>query len=324
MKAIVYDAPGDATVLHIEERPIPNCKANEVLIKVVGAGINRPDIFQRIGRYPAPHGVVQDIPGLEVAGIIEQVGKDVKHQYVGQQVCALVPGGGYAEYVAVDAGSCLPKPSGISLEDAAALPETLFTVWHNIFQRGKLKPGEDVFIYGGSGGIGSMAIQLVNLYGSRAYTMASSIEKELYCISLGAIRVVKQEKCNILEVLGENSMDVVLDSVGGEYLDVNLNLLRTEGRLIYINAMNGNHPSLNIMKVMQKRLHITGSTLRNRSYSFKKELAQDIIQNAYPLIESPQFKSLVNYTFPMEKVVEAHQLMESREFTGKIILLFNQ
>ncbi len=324
MKAIVYNVPGDATVLHIEERPIPCVNENEVLIKVVAAGINRPDIFQRKGRYPAPHGIVQDIPGLEVAGTIEKTGINVKYQYVGQQVCALVPGGGYAEYVAVDAGSCLPLPSGFSCEAAAALPETLFTVWHNIFQRGKLKLGEDVFIYGGSGGIGSMAIQLVNLFGSKAYTMASTIEKEQYCLSLGAIRVVRQDEAGQIEVLGENSMDVVLDSVGGEYLDVNLNLLRTEGRLIYINAMNGNHPSLNIMKVMQKRLHITGSTLRNRSYSFKKELAENIVQNAYPLIESPQFQNVVRYSFPMEKVVEAHQLMESREFTGKIILHFNQ
>lgn len=322
MKAIAYHMPGDPSVLQLTERPIPVIADNEVLIEVKAAGINRPDILQRQGKYPAPAGVVQDIPGLEVAGTILETGVNVHHWQAGDRVCALVPGGGYAAYVAVDAGSCLPLPRGFSLEEAAALPEALFTVWHNVFQRGQLQQHEHVLIYGGSGGIGSMAIQLVHLAGAHAFTLASSPEKKKYCLELGAEKVVDYDDREILKVLSNDSVHLILDSLGGKYTDINLELLKPEGRLVFINAMEGTRPPLNILKLMTKRLHITGSTLRSRHKEFKSALAKDILKNAYPLLEDKRFKSMVRYRFPIEKASEAHVLMESRNFMGKIILYF--
>lgn len=321
MKAIVITQPGDPGVMQLQERPVPQVQPNEVLIRVVAAGVNRPDIFQRKGNYPPPAGVVQDVPGLEVSGIIEQVGAQVGELQMGDEVCALIPGGGYAEYVSADAGSCLPKPESISLEDAAALPEVLFTVWHNVFQRGRLQQGERILIYGGSGGIGSMAIQLARLADAVPYTSASSKEKAAWCSSLGAERVVMHHEEDVESVLGAESMDVILDSIGGKYFPVNLELLRAEGRLIYINAMEGRKVALDILKLMRKRIHITGSTLRNRSHDFKKELADDIRNRAFPLLEDARFQSMVQHRFTLAEAAEAHRLMESREFMGKIILL---
>lgn len=322
MNAVVLNQPGEAHELRVEDYTKPSPRSNEVLIRVKAAGVNRPDIFQRQGKYPAPNGIVQDILGLEVSGIIEEVGVGVTSWKPGAEVCALVPGGGYAEYVTVDSGSCLPIPDNISLEDAAAIPEVLFTVWHNVFQRGQLQKGESVLIYGGSGGIGSMAIQLCHLFGAKVYTLASTEEKVSYCYKLGADKVINYKKENLLQGIGNNSVDVILDSLGGEHLDVNLDLLRSEGRLVYINAMDGVKSSLNLMKLMVKRVQISGSTLRARSMKFKKSLAEDILVNAYPLVGSPYFKSPVNYRFSFHQAAEAHALMESRDFVGKIILLF--
>jgi len=321
MQAIVISDYGGPSVLKPEKRSIPEPKENEVLIKVSAAGVNRPDVFQRKGNYPAPPGVVEDVPGLEVSGWIETVGSEVSQWKAGQEVCALVAGGGYAEYVTVDAGSLLPIPKGISLEEAAALPEVLFTVWHNIFQRGGLSAGEDVLIYGGSGGIGSMAIQLVRLFGSNPFTLASSTEKAEYCVRLGAEKVVNYKEEKVLDALGKNSMDLILDSVGGDYFSINMDLLRPDGRLVYINAMDGMSVPLHIMKLMQKRIHITGSTLRARSTDFKKDLANDILQNAFPLLEEKGFQSMVRHQFSLEEAAAAHELMESRDFMGKIILI---
>ncbi|MBN9350414.1 MAG: NAD(P)H-quinone oxidoreductase [Chitinophagaceae bacterium] len=321
MRAVVFNEPGEPSVLHIENRDKPVPGDNEVLIKVAAAGVNRPDTFQRLGRYPAPKGIVQDIPGLEISGTIEKAGSKVTTWKEGQSVFALVAGGGYAEYVVADAGSCLPVPKGFSLEDAAALPEVLFTVWHNLFQRGGLKKGEDVLIYGGSGGIGAMAIQLTNLFGAHAYSMASSEGKMNYCLDLGAKKVVNYKEKKLPDELGTESMDLILDSLGGEYLDTNLDLLRPDGRLVYINAMEGGRPPFDIKKMMRKRLHITGSTLRARDYEFKKALAEDIYRNAFPLLEDKRFKNMVKSRFPLEMAADAHRLMESRDFVGKIILL---
>lgn len=321
MKAIVITRPGSPSVLEMRERPVPEMGAEEVLIRVSAAGINRPDVFQRKGNYPAPPGVVQDIPGLEVSGRIEAVGDAVTRWKAGDEVCALIPGGGYAEYVTAHEGSCLPIPQGMSLEESAALPEVLFTVWHNVFQRGRLRAGERILIYGGSGGIGSMAIRLSSLFGAIPFTLAGSAEKADFCTSLGAEKVIEYHKENALERLGENFVDVILDSIGGEYFEQNIDLLRPEGRLVYINAMEGAKVELNIMKLMLKRLYITGSTLRARSHSFKKELASDILQNAYPLIEREEWSSMVRYRFPLREAAEAHALMESRDFMGKIILI---
>lgn len=323
MRAIIISSPGAPEVLRLEERPIPVIKENEVLIKTAAAGVNRPDVFQRQGNYPAPEGAVQDIPGLEVSGIIEKTGSAVTGWKPGDEVCALVTGGGYAEYVAADAGSCLPIPRGISLTDAAALPEVLFTVWHNVFQRGNLKKGEHVLIYGGSGGIGSMAIQLVRLFGAIPYTLASSADKIDHCRSLGAERVINYKDEDLLSILGSESMDVILDSIGGDYFVINLDLMRPDGRLVYINAMEGRKAEIDIMKVIRKRLHITGSTLRARSPEFKKSLAQDILENAFPLLQNDRFKNMVSHRFLLEEAAEAHRLMESRNFLGKMILITN-
>lgn len=320
MKTITISEFGAPSVLHVTEKPVPQIGEKEVLIKVSAAGVNRPDIFQRKGHYPAPKGAIQDIPGLEVSGEIVETGTAVTQWTAGDQICALVPGGGYAEYVAADAGSCLPVPKGMSTEEAAALPEVLFTVWHNVFQRGGLQPDEDVLIYGGSGGIGSMAIQLVHLFGSRPYTLVSTAEKAEYCMELGAHHVINYKTEALPEALPEASIDLILDSLGAAYFTHNMRWLRPEGRLVYINAMQGEEISVPVMQLMQKRIHLTGSTLRARSLVFKKSLADDIRQNAFPLLEHEKFRSMVRYRFPLEEAAAAHELMESRDFTGKIIL----
>jgi|SRR5690625_267407 len=321
MKAIVLKDFGSPEVLKIENRPQPQVGDKEVLIKVAAAGLNRADLAQRKGNYPAPKGSVQDILGLEVSGIIEKTGKKVTQWKIGDEVCALLPGGGYAEYVSVDEGSCLPIPKGFSLTDAASIPEVLLTVWQNIFQIGQLQSDENVLIYGGSGGIGSMAIQIASHFGVQVFTLASSSEKEKYCLSLGAKKVVNYKEQDVVEELGRNSVHLILDSVGGPYLNKNLDLLKTEGRLVYINAMGGKS-DLNIFKLMQKRIHLTGSTLRSRSLEHKKQLTAEAVEKAYPIIEKDDFINMVSHRFAADDVVAAHQLMESREFMGKIILCF--
>lgn len=321
MKAAILTEFGNPDVIEIQECPTPTPKENEVLIKVTAAGINRADLAQRKGNYPAPKGSVQNILGLEVSGQIEELGAKVSKWKIGDEVCALLPGGGYAEYATIDEGSCLPVPKGFSLADAAGIPEVLLTVWQNIFQIGKLQPQQKVLIYGGSGGIGSMGIQLVNLFGATAYSLASTTEKVSYCSSLGAQKVINYKSQNLIEELGKNSMNLILDSVGGEYLNTNLDLLKPEGRLVYINAMGGNG-KLNIFKMMQKRIHLTGSTLRARSLAHKKQLIEEAVEKAYPLIESKEFKYPTTQKFSIEEVVKAHQLMESRNFMGKILLTF--
>ncbi len=322
MRVVILKNYGDAEVLQLEKREKPQPKENEVLIKVAASGLNRADISQRKGHYPAPKGTPQNILGLEVSGTVEAKGDQVNQWEVGQQVCALLPGGGYAEYVTIDAGSCLPIPKNYDLIDAASLPEVLFTVWHNVFQRGRLQKGEEVFVYGGSGGIGSMAIQLINLFGASVNTLASTEQKIAYCRALGAKKVLNYTSENILEQLGRDSMDLIFDSFGGDYLSTNLEMLKIEGRLVYINAMLGGFPKIELFKMMQKRLWITGSTLRSRAYSFKAQLADEIKVKAYPLLEDKRFTNMVTRRFPVEKVVEAHQLMGSRDFLGKIILTF--
>jgi len=321
MKAVIFQDYGNPSVLEISPYSKPQPKANELLIKVAAAGMNRADLAQRKGNYPAPKGCVQNILGLEVSGVIEEVGEAVSSWKKGDKVCALLAGGGYAEYVTVDEGSCLPIPKGFSLEEAAGLPEVLLTVWQNIFQIGNLQPDENVLIYGGSGGIGSMAIQLVSLYGANAFTLASSAEKMKYCTALGAKKVINYKKQDLLEEFGKNSMNLILDSVGGKYLNKNIDLLNTAGRLVYINAMEGKG-ELNIFKMMQKRIHLTGSTLRSRSLSHKSSLVKEVIEKAYPLIEKDSFKLKIAKKFSVDEVVKAHELMESRDFMGKVLLCF--
>jgi NADPH2:quinone reductase len=320
MKAVIITTPGKAEVLKIAEREIPVIAENEVLIKVKAAGVNRPDVIQRQGKYPAPSGAPKDIPGLEVSGIIEKIGTHVKQWKVGDQVCALVAGGGYAEFVNADAGLCLPIAEGFNFVAAASLPETIFTVWSNVFQRGNLKEGESILIHGGSSGIGITAIQLAKSFAANVIVTVGSDEKGQACLDLGADAFINYKTQDFEKELADRNVHVILDMIGGEYFDKNLNVLRPEGRLVYINAMKGNTVPLNLMKVMQKRITITGSTLRSREISFKRNLALEIHQKVWPVLASGKFKPVIFATFPLKDAYKAHKLMETSQHIGKIIL----
>lgn len=320
-KVIHYPEPGEPSVLGLSEVELPPCRENEVLIRVVSSGINKPDIFQRKGRYPAPAGFfLPQVPGLEVAGVIEHCGSGVIRWKAGDEVCALLAGGGYAEYVVVDSRHCLPKPSGLSFTEAASLPETTFTVWHNLFQRGGLRKGESVLIHGGSGGIGITALQLASLVASKVITTAGTPEKCSRCLDLGADIAINYRTEDFEEELNDISIDVILDSIGGSYFDKNMNILNPDGRLVYINAVSGSEVNLNIRKMMAKRITITGSTLRSRDADFKANLASQVEKNVWPFIESKQFLPVIDKVFSVSEVVEAHRLMESGEHFGKIVI----
>ena len=321
MKAIVITKPGDADVLQIAELPKPEPAENEVLIKVRAAGVNRPDIAQRMGKYAAPAGAPQDIPGLEVSGIIEKCGLGVVRWKVGDEVCALLAGGGYAEFAVAHGGNCLPVPGNVSLQDAASLPETVFTVWHNVFQKGKLKKGEHLLVHGGTSGIGITAIQIAHALGARVFCTAGSAEKCTAALKLGASICINYKQEDFEQVLKAEGADVILDMIGGEYFEKNISLLREDGRLVFINAMQGTSATLNVMDIMRRRLTITGSTLRNRSNDFKQELAAQVEEHVWPLITQKLVTPVVYKTFPLARAAAAHQLMESSEHIGKILLL---
>nr|WP_210354317.1 NAD(P)H-quinone oxidoreductase [Sphingobacterium tabacisoli] len=322
MQAVVITEPGGPEVLQVQERTIPLLGKKEVLITVHAAGVNRPDVFQRRGNYPAPVGTVADIPGLEVAGVVAAVGEDCRNFEVGDRVMALVAGGGYAQYVAVDHGSCIHIPDNLSFIEAAGMPETLFTVWHNVFERGRLSGGERFLVHGGAGGIGSTAIQLAHLFGAEVFTTVGTSDKESFVRDLGASHIVNYKESDFEKSWGASSMDVILDSVGGSYFEKNINLLAEEGRLVVINAMQGAKVELNLIKMMQKRIYLTGSTLRNRSLEFKRQLTEAICQNVIPLIETGAYKTPIAEVFSYKDARYAHELMESRAFSGKIILAF--
>lgn len=262
MKAVILTEFGDPSVLKLREKPRPELRPNDILIKVKAAGVNRPDVIQRKGYYPAPEGEPQDILGLEVAGVVEEVGSEVTRWKVGDEVFTLIGGGGYAEYVRVDQYLALPKPQNLSFTEAASLPETLYTVWSNVFQRGGLKKGEKFLVHGGSSGIGITAIQLAKIIGADVYTTVGSKEKQEAVKALGATIAVNYKEEDFLEVLKEIGMDVILDMIGGDYYEKNIELLNPDGRLVYINSMGGAKVTANLMKIMQKRLTVTGSTLR--------------------------------------------------------------
>lgn len=321
MKAIIITKPGEPNVLQPGERPIPVPEKNEVLIKIKAAGINRPDIAQRQGRYPAPPGAPADIPGLEVSGIIEECGSGVSRWKKGDEVCALLSGGGYAEYVTVPAGQCLPVPKGFSFIEAASLPETVFTVWHNVFQRGALKQGESFLIHGGSSGIGVTAIQLAKAIGATVFATAGTEEKVKACLDLGADKCINYKEEDFEKILETEGVDVILDMIGGDYVPKNMRLLRPDGRMVFINAMKGAEMDLNIRDIMKKRLTITGSTLRSREVSFKSALANEIEAHVWPWIEQGKFKPVIYKTFPLDEADKAHELMESSSHIGKIVLV---
>jgi NADPH:quinone reductase len=324
MKAIIISKPGPPAVLIPADRPTPLPGKNEVLIQIKAAGVNRPDVAQRKGNYPPPPGASVDIPGLEVAGIIEACGAEVSRWKKGDKVCALLTGGGYADYVTVNEGQCLPIPTNLSFAEAASLPETVFTVWHNVFRRGLLKEGEHFLVHGGSSGIGITAIQLAKALGALVFATAGSKKKCDACIKLGADECINYKEEDFEKVLAPKGADVILDMIGGDYVAKNIRLLRPDGRMVFINAMKGNQMELNIRDIMQKRLTITGSTLRARDISFKATLAEEIEKNVWPLIESGKFKPIIYKTFPLQDAYKAHELMESSEHIGKIVLVNNE
>jgi len=323
MIAIEIREPGEPEVLVPVERPRPSPESGEVLIKVVAAGVNRPDVFQRRGRYPPPPGA-SDIPGLEVAGTIEALGSDVREWRVGDTVCALVAGGGYAEYCAAPAPQCLPVPRGLDVVAAAAIPETFFTVWTNAFERGRLRSGESILVHGGSSGIGTTAIQIARARGARVFATAGTAEKCAACERLGAERCINYREADFVDVInkltGGRGVDVVLDMVGGEYFPRNLDVLAVEGRLVEIATLHGVKAELNIQTIMQRRLTVTGSTLRARPVAEKGAIARAVREHVWPLVESGAVTPIVFKTFPLRDAAAAHRLMESGEHIGKIVL----
>jgi putative PIG3 family NAD(P)H quinone oxidoreductase len=323
MLAIEIRAPGGPEVLVPAERPMPSITAGEVLIKVAAAGVNRPDVAQRLGRYPPPPGA-SDIPGLEIAGTIQAVGSDVKNWRAGDQVCALVSGGGYAEYCAAPAPQCLPLPRGTDLVHAAAIPETTFTVWTNVFERGRLKSGESILVHGGSSGIGTTAIQLAKARGARVFATAGTAEKCRACESIGADRAINYRDSDFVaavrELTGGKGVDVILDMVGAEYLQRNLDALAMEGRLVHIGQLGGAKAQINLTPLLRNRLTITGSTLRARSISEKGAIAAAVHEHVWPLFESGAVRVVVHQTFPLSNAAEAHRVMESTAHIGKLVL----
>jgi len=320
MKAIVITAPGPPDVLQLQEREKPQPKPNEVLIRVKAGGVNRPDIAQRKGDYPPPADVPQDIPGLEVAGTIEEIGAEVTAWKTGDAVCALLGGGGYAEFAVVDARHCLPVPNGWSFAEAASLPETVFTVWQNVFERGRLKAGETFLVHGGSSGIGTTAIQLAKAFGAEVYATAGSRDKCKACEDLGAKRSINYKTEDFEEALKDTGADVILDMIGGDYILKNIRLLKPDGRLVYINAMKGGKAEIDVIDIMKKRLTLTGSTLRNRDASFKAQLSVAIKEQVWPVLEAGKFKPVIYKTFKLKDAAAAHQLMERSEHIGKVVL----
>ena len=320
MKVIEIVEPGGPSVLKSSVRSIPKPKRNEVLIKISYAGINRPDVLQRSGSYLPPPGA-SDLPGLEASGIIFAIGDNVTNWEVGDEVCALLPGGGYAEYAVTQASHCLPVPTGMSLKQAAALPETLFTVWSNVFQRGGLKPNEKFLVHGGSSGIGTMAIQLANLFGSEVYATAGSEAKCSACEELGAKRAINYNKEDFLEVIKSiGGVHLILDMVGGAYIEKNIKALVDDGRLVQIAFLKGAKVELNFAQIMTRRLTVTGSTLRPQSDLSKAQIASELLEKIWPLLSTGRINPVINSVFDLNDVSSAHLLMESSKHIGKIVL----
>ena len=323
MTAIDPPGPGGPEVLEPVERPVPSPGVGEVLIQVAAAGINRPDVLQRRGLYPPPPGA-PSILGLEVAGTVVALGADVASIELGQPVCALVAGGGYAHYAVAPAGQCLPIPEGLSATEAAAMPETLFTVWTNLFQRAYAREGECVLVHGGTSGIGTMAIALGSLFGLRVVVTCGSEEKCRRAEALGAVRAIDYRSSDFVEEVaaftGGKGVDIVLDMVGGDYLPRNLACLSEEGRHVSIAVQRGATAEINIAAVMMRRLILTGSTLRARSVEFKSLVADELARNVWPHVAAGRLRPVIDSVFPLFEAAAAHRRMESGEHVGKIVL----
>ncbi|UBM59482.1 NAD(P)H-quinone oxidoreductase [Marinilongibacter aquaticus] len=320
MKAITISEFGSAEVLQLSEVPTVSATNDEVLIEVKASGINRSDVLQRQGKYAAPNNTTNQIPGLEVAGVVVACGPNVTQWKKGDRVCALLPGGGYAQYAAVKEGQCLPIPAGLNFVEAASLPETVFTVWSNIFERGKLKPKESLLVHGGSSGIGVTAIQIANALDARVIVTVGNQEKAAFCYGLGADLCIDYKTQDFETILKDEGVDVILDMIAGPYFQKNLNILKEDGRLVHINAEGGQHVTMDVWQLMIKRLTVSGSTLRGRDYTYKKRLATEIKTHVWPLIEAGKFKPIVYKVFSYKNAVQAQQCMEESKHIGKIIL----
>lgn len=323
MTAIEIREPGGPEVLVTANRPVPAPGEGEVLIRVAAAGVNRPDVLQRQGGYPPPPGA-SDIPGLEIAGHVVTLGPGVEGVAEGDEVTALVTGGGYAEYCAAPAAQCLRVPAGLTLVEAAAMPETFFTVWTNVFDRGGLQRGESLLVHGGSSGIGTTAIQLARAFGARVFATAGSAAKCRACEDLGAERAINYREEDFVEIVKEATggagANVILDMVGGDYIVRDIKALAPEGRLCFIAFLGGSEAEVDFLPVMLKRLTITGSTLRARSVAFKAAIARNLRQKVWPLVEKGEVRPILHQTFPLAEAAAAHSLMESSAHIGKIVL----
>lgn len=323
MRAIDPAGPGGPEVLVLVERPVPVPAQGEVLIRIAAAGVNRPDVAQRLGRYPPPPGA-PSIPGLEVAGTVVAAGEDVDDAMIGQSVCALVSGGGYAEYVAAPAGQCLPVPAALSLIEAAAIPETLFTVWTNLFERAFAVEGDVVLVHGGTSGIGTMAIALANLFGLTIIVTAGSDEKCAAARALGADHAINYRTEDFVErvkaITDGRGVAAVLDMVGGDYVPRNMKCLADDGRHVSIAIQNGPVATIPIFEIMLRRLTLTGSTLRARDAAFKAMVADELARTVWPHVEAGRLKPVIDRTFPLAEAAEAHRRMEAGDHVGKIVL----
>jgi len=327
MRAIDPDGPGGPDVLRVVQRPVPVPDSDQVLIRVAAAGINRPDVYQRMGAYPPPPGA-PSIPGLEVAGEVVALGEGANPTLMGQPVCALVAGGGYAEYVAAPAGQCLPVPHGLSMTEAAAIPETLFTVWTNLFERGYATEGDTVLVHGGTSGIGTTAIALCRLFGITIIVTAGSAEKCAQALELGANHAIDYKAEDFVErvrgITGSKGVQVVLDMVGGDYVPRNLKCLDVDGRHVSIAVQRGAEASIPLGDVMRRRLTLTGSTLRPRDAGFKSLVADELSRTVWPHVEAGRYRPVMDRTFPLEQAPAAHARMEAGDHLGKIVLTLDQ
>ena len=320
MKAVEISKPGGPEVLTLCDRPMPEPRPDQVVIKVAYAGVNRPDALQRAGAYDPPKGA-SDLPGLECAGTVYAVGAEVTDLSVGDAVCALLPGGGYAEYVATPAAHCLPVPDGMDMKRAACLPETYFTVWSNVFMRGGLKAGERLLVHGGSSGIGTTAIQLGRVLGARVFTTASSEDKLAVCRDLGAEIAINYKDSDFVEVVkAQGGADLILDMVGGSYMQRNINTLADDGRLVQIAFLQGPKAELNMVQMMTRRLTLTGSTLRPQSDLAKARIADQLRSHVWPLLATGRVGPVMDQEFALADAAQAHARMEGGDHIGKIVL----
>jgi putative PIG3 family NAD(P)H quinone oxidoreductase len=324
MTAIDPAQPGGPEVLQPVERPVPEPGPGEVLIRVEAAGVNRPDVMQRLGFYPPPPGA-PSIPGLEVAGTVAALGEGVERVAIGDPVCALVAGGGYAQYCVAPAGQCLPVPAALSMAEAAALPETFFTVWSNLFQRGGGREGERVLVHGGTSGIGTTAILLGKVFGLEVIVTAGSAEKCARALEIGAAYAIDYRTQDYVEeiarITGGKGVDIVLDMIGGDYAPRNLACLAEDGRHVSIAIQRGPRAELSLLDIMRKRLTFTGSTLRARDTEFKAAVAAELKEKVWPHLESGEIRPIIDSKFPLEKAADAHRRIDSGEHVGKIVLV---